>query len=301
MIVLVHLLHPPPIQDFLLAVPLVVFFTDFPSLCMLLQRLPTTLGIKDWVIPPPKSSIKYYVLFVDDCTKFRWFYPIKTKSAVFQTFLHFKSHVEKLLSLYVKALQSDSGGEFLSTAFVTYLKDNGINHQLSCPHTPQKNECAKRKHRHLVETVRTLLSASKVPHQFWVEAFTTAIYLINRIPISSKTISPLELFLKRKSDYSQLRVFGYACYPWLKPYTSSKLDPKSTKCAFLDFPFHTLPLVSSHLPTSSSASPSSLIYFVLFSPLSTSLPPQSATTQFVYPAAASIHAVPPSHQFNPLT
>lgn len=151
--------------------------------------------------PAPVTSFSgywYYVLFVDDCTKFCWFYPIKTKSEVFQTFLHFKAHVEKLLSLSVKALRSDLGGEFLSTAFVTYLKDHGIDHQLSCPHTPQQNGCADRKHRHLVETARTLLATSKVP-QFWVEAFTTAIYLINRLPISSKNYLPFGTFTQKKT------------------------------------------------------------------------------------------------------
>lgn len=34
---------------------------------------------------------------------------------------------------------------------------------------------------------------------------------------------------------SQLKIFGCACCPLLKPYNSSKLQPKSTKCVFLGY------------------------------------------------------------------
>ena len=74
--------------------------------------------------------------------------------------------------------------EFLNSAFKTHLVQHGIQQHLSCPYTPQQNGCAERKQIHVVETARTL--ASKVPHQFWVEAFLTAVYLINRLSPVSK-------------------------------------------------------------------------------------------------------------------
>ena len=88
--------------------------------------------------------------------------------------MQYKSLVENVLCTKIIALRSDSGGEFMSTLFSTFLAKHGIHHQLSCPHTPEQNGCAERKHRHLVETARTLLAASKVPHLYWVEAFATA-------------------------------------------------------------------------------------------------------------------------------
>ena len=36
-------------------------------------------------------------------------------------------------------------------------------------------------------------------------------------------------------NYTNLRIFGCLCYPWLKPYTSHKLDQKSCPCVFLGF------------------------------------------------------------------
>ncbi|KAB2615774.1 hypothetical protein D8674_022362 [Pyrus ussuriensis x Pyrus communis] len=55
---------------------------------------------------------------------------------------------------------NDSGGEFTSLQFKAFLHTHGIVQQLSCPHTPEQNGCVERKHRHLVETARTLLVES---------------------------------------------------------------------------------------------------------------------------------------------
>ena len=43
---------------------------------------------------------------------------------------------------------------------------------------------SERKHRHIVEMDLTLMINSGVPKHLWVEAFTTAVYLINRLPSS---------------------------------------------------------------------------------------------------------------------
>lgn len=67
-----------------------------------------------------------------------------------------------------------------------------------------------------------------------METFLTAVYLTNRLPPSSKP-SPWEQFFKKVLNYSQLKVFGCSCYPWLKPYTNSKLVAKSKLCAFIGY------------------------------------------------------------------
>ncbi|KAM1942342.1 hypothetical protein ACFX15_010828 [Malus domestica] len=121
--------------------------------------------------PCPVSSVsgyKYYVLFVDEYSKYSSLFPLQHKSEVFSTFVIFKAYVENLLGHKIKILRTDSGGEFNGSAFASFLLQHGISHQYSCPHTPEQNGCVERKHRHLTETARTLLVASKVPHKFWV-------------------------------------------------------------------------------------------------------------------------------------
>ncbi|KAM1411727.1 hypothetical protein ACFXTH_024342 [Malus domestica] len=185
------------------------------------------------VISP--SGFKYYMLLVDDYSRYSWLFSLKAKSDAYSTFVVFKQYVETLLDNKIKIVRSDSGGEFTSTLFRSFLRSHGIVHQLSCPHTPEQNGCAERKHRHIVETARTLLVASHVPHIHWVEAFSTAVYLINRLPISGLSQSPWEILFHKPPDYSRLKVFGCRCFPWLKPYVHSKLDSKSKSCIFLGY------------------------------------------------------------------
>ena len=126
------------------------------------------------------------------------------------------------------------GGEF--RAFTDFLFSNGITHRTSCPHTHEQNGMAERKHRHIVETGLTLLAQSSMPFKYWDEAFRTSVFLINRLPtplLNHKT--PLEVLFHKQPGYSQLRVFGCACYPNIRPYNKHKFQFKSKPCTFLSY------------------------------------------------------------------
>jgi hypothetical protein len=45
----------------------------------------------------------------------------------------------------------------------------------------------------------------------------------------------LHLLLSANPNYSNLHVFGCACWPNLRPYNSHKLQFRSTRCAFLGY------------------------------------------------------------------
>lgn len=61
---------------------------------------------------------------------------------------------------------SDNVKEFLNNGFGLYLQSLGIIHHTSCPYTPEQNGVAEWKHRHLIETVITLLQESHLPASF---------------------------------------------------------------------------------------------------------------------------------------
>ncbi|KAM1051317.1 hypothetical protein EV2_033841 [Malus domestica] len=132
--------------------------------------------------PSPIASIegfRYYVSFVDETTRFVWLFPLMNKSEVFGTFVKFFAYVENQFNTKIKVLQSDGGGEFLSTAFKDYLANHGIVHFISCPYTPQQNGLVERKHRHIIETAITLLTAASLPHKFWYHVVAHAVFLLN--------------------------------------------------------------------------------------------------------------------------
>ncbi|KAI3510913.1 hypothetical protein L1887_18051 [Cichorium endivia] len=92
--------------------------------------------------PSPVESVdgyRYYVVFVDDYSRFTWFYPLKTKSGFHVVFGNFLNFVQTQFSTKVKVFQSDGGTEFLNHNVRKFLNDNGTLHRVSCPYTPQQN------------------------------------------------------------------------------------------------------------------------------------------------------------------
>jgi hypothetical protein len=55
----------------------------------------------------PEFENKYYVMFVDDYSRFSWLYACNTKSQVAIIFSGFKAKVENLLSTSTKIIQCD--------------------------------------------------------------------------------------------------------------------------------------------------------------------------------------------------
>ncbi|KAL9251846.1 Retrovirus-related Pol polyprotein from transposon RE1-like protein [Drosera capensis] len=147
-----------------------------------MSSLPLELVFSD-VWGPAKTSArgyKYYVSFIDNFSRFTWLFLLKHKSDVANIFVHFKTHVERLLNKKIICVQSDWGGEYQKLHSI--LTQTGIAHRVSCPHTHQQNGTAERKHRHIVEVGLSLLAQANMPIRFWDEAFQTACYLINRLP-----------------------------------------------------------------------------------------------------------------------
>ena len=127
-----------------------------------------------------------------------------------------------------------NGGEFIKLR--SYLTNNGISHVTTPPHTPEQNGLIERKHRHLVETARCLLHHAHVPKHFWCFALQTATYLINRLPtLTLRNNNPFTTLFNPTPNYQKLRIFGCLCFPWLKPHTNHKLQPRSTPYVFLGY------------------------------------------------------------------
>jgi hypothetical protein len=112
-----------------------------------------------WISPVLSTNgYKYYIIFVDDFSRYTGQIPLKQISDALEQFVKFKCLTENLFSLRIKQLQTDERGEYSSSAFSKFLADHGIFHRTTCPQTSQQNEIAKRKHRHIIETGLSLLA-----------------------------------------------------------------------------------------------------------------------------------------------
>ena len=63
--------------------------------------------------PPPiiaNNAFKFYIVLVDEYTKFTWVYLLKHKSNTFQFFTQFRAMIETQFSLPIKVLRTNCGG-----------------------------------------------------------------------------------------------------------------------------------------------------------------------------------------------
>ena len=144
--------------------------------------------------------------------------------------------VETQFSKRIKIFQSDNAHEYTQYDFQAVLHSYGTVHQLTCPGTSQQNGRAKRKLRHILNTVRALLLFAKVSAPFWGKTALHAIHAINRIPspvIQNQT--PYEHLFGSPPDHHHLHSFGSACFVLLQPHEHNKLEPWLRLCCFLDY------------------------------------------------------------------
>jgi hypothetical protein len=63
------------------------------------------------------SGCKYYLIFVDDFSRYTWMYPLHKKSDTYTYFVKFKVLVETQFNCKLKQLQYDGGGESIPPPF----------------------------------------------------------------------------------------------------------------------------------------------------------------------------------------
>ncbi|GJX27089.1 pol polyprotein [Tanacetum coccineum] len=97
---------------------------------------------------PTKGGNKYFITFIDDCTKYCYVYLLKSKDEAIDKFVLYKTKVENQFGQKIKVVRSDRGGEYVSS-FAELCAKHGIRHEFTAPYSPQQNGIAERKNRTL--------------------------------------------------------------------------------------------------------------------------------------------------------
>ncbi|XP_052730972.1 retrovirus-related Pol polyprotein from transposon TNT 1-94 isoform X1 [Vigna angularis] len=190
---------------------------------------------------PNISGARWFVTFIDDCTRVTWLYLLKQKSDVSTIIPIFHSMIRTQFGVNIKRFRTDNARDYFNQTISSYFQSNGIIHDSSCVYTPQQNGVAERKNGHLLNITRALLFQGNVPKKYWGEAVLTASYLINRLPshgVSNK--SPIEVLNNffphfKKSNGLIPRIFGCTAFAHVPVQARDKLDPRAVKCIFLGY------------------------------------------------------------------
>ena len=187
--------------------------------------------------PPSRGGFRYFISFIDDCTRLAMVYFIKKKSEAIDMFLHYQAWAEKQTGNKIKILRSDGGGEYDSGRFKRVLQQQGIVRQVSAPYSQQQNGVSERWNRTVVESARTMLTQARLTiADHWTDAIGTATHVRNRMPTSTLTDqTPFQAFYGSKPNIDHLRVFGCIAYSFIPKIKREKLDQTAQRCLMLGY------------------------------------------------------------------
>ena len=132
-----------------------------------------------------KGGSQYFVIFVDDFSRYTWFYLLHHRSELVSIYQIFHKMIETQLNCTVKIFWSYSAQEYNDKSFLSFLDSKGTLPHWSCHYTSQQNGPAIQKHCYILDVVYTLLILASISKCFWVEVALTAFYTINRVPSST--------------------------------------------------------------------------------------------------------------------
>ncbi|KAL0316464.1 UNVERIFIED_CONTAM: Retrovirus-related Pol polyprotein from transposon RE2 [Sesamum radiatum] len=182
-------------------------------------------------------GFRYFITFVDDYSRMTWVYLLRDRPQVPTIITSFYNEIYTQFSVNICILRTDNALEFVQKSVSDFCNSKGILHQTSCPYTSQQNGVAERKHRHLLDVARTIMTHMHVPKSYWGDAVLTACYLINRMPSNVLNgDTPYSCLFPDKPLFGIApRVFGCVCFVHIHSPSFDKLSPCFVKCIFLGY------------------------------------------------------------------
>ena len=219
---------------------------------------------------PTFSDKRFFVVMVDEYTRYCFTYLMKNKSDLYHIYEQFVADVKERhrarINLLchsipdyddeIARLQTDNAGEYEKLATII-LPRYGTKIRFTHAHTPAQNGIAERRMRSLLEKTRALLLDGHLPTQLWGEAVRTASVMMNALP---STIldgdTPYRKWHGYRFDIKRLKIFGCVAYAHI-PHTTrrDKLQSRAVKCMFVGYPldhsgYRLLNIVNRHVVNS---------------------------------------------------
>src|SRR6266568_671905 len=103
------------------------------------------------------------------------------KDEAFKAYKEYEAWCHMQQNAQIKVLHSDRGGKYMGAEFVNYLKAQGMEQRLTMHDTPAHNGIAEHRNHTILEHIRALLHASRLPCFLWGEAAHHIVLLMNCI------------------------------------------------------------------------------------------------------------------------
>lgn len=158
---------------------------------------------------PNRLRVKYFLLIIDDYSRFHHITLLKKKSDAYGAIYEFKQLMENQLEKKLKIIRSDNGGEFNNAPMSEMCAESGVQQQLTTPYCPKQNSVAERAMGTVKQLARTLLIDRNLGANFWPFAAMYSVKIKNHLPCSAIDFDiPYERFYNQPANYSKLKRFG---------------------------------------------------------------------------------------------
>ncbi len=108
-------------------------------------------------------------------------------------------------------MRFDNGKEYINDEVLSWLESQGINWELTAPHSSFQNGVAKRLNLTLLGNACAMLFSTELHISLWPEAIAYVCYIKNQSPVRAlqdQNMTPYKVFHHRKPDISALQPFG---------------------------------------------------------------------------------------------
>ena len=182
------------------------------------------------------NGSQYYLLMVDDASRFVTVEFLKTKDQAAQKVKNYFTHLETQ-GKSPKAIRIDRGREFLNESLLEWCYSKGMEVHKTAPYSSSQNGVAERMHRTLADLARAMRIAADLPVFLWEYAVAHAAYVRNRVYSSAiKVNTPYERWYGRKPDVTHLREFGAPVWILLQGQSRLlKMEPRSKRRALVGY------------------------------------------------------------------
>ena len=166
--------------------------------------------IKGPLLAKDVHGFPFFVIFVDEKSRFVSIFPLLDKVDAFSAFKLFVARMERVIGAPLLHLHVDMDGEWISNKIRANCRNTGVEILYTAGYAPNMNSIAERAIRTIIEHASALLWAASLPVGFWVCAVKTSVYLLNRSPHSAlpDCITPFEAWHGRPPNIGHLRIFG---------------------------------------------------------------------------------------------
>ena len=199
-----------------------------------LERIHSDIG---GPIQPSYDGYKYWITYIDEYSRFAKVELLSSKSEAASATISNLKNLKNVAQCGISIFRSDGGAEYQSITLQQYFDEQGINHEVVPPYTPQLNGMAERLNRTLVEKIRCLLISSGLNFSFWADAMNYACYIYNRTPHSALEFkTPWEVFHDTHFEVMpDFHSFGSVAFYHVASEHRRKLDATAKKCIFLGY------------------------------------------------------------------